>query len=129
VRPCLNGLPSAPSEGVPVTRVTIYSIAADCDVSPATVSRALSRPDLVSPEVRDRILTRSRELGYRPNHLARGLATGRHGTIGLMLPDITNPVFPPFVQAIQHEAGLSDVSVVLVDSGGRPGIEPRLMAR
>ena len=118
--------------GFAVARVTIYSIARDCrdcPVSAATVSRAFSRPDLVRPDVRDRILARSRELGYRPNQTARHLTTGRTGMIGLFLPDITNPFFPPLVRTIQQAAAAADMSVLLVDSEERPGVEPGLISR
>src|SRR5699024_1329858 len=56
---------------------TIYSIAQAVGVSPSTVSRVLSRPDLVKDSVREAVLAAAREHGYSPNRAARGLATGR----------------------------------------------------
>lgn len=96
---------------------TIYSIAARCGVSPSTVSRAFNRPELVRREVRARILAVAEEVGYRPNRSARVLASGRTDTIGLLVPDITNPFFPPLVRVIEQQAWLGDRSVLLVDTG------------
>ncbi|MEU0369002.1 LacI family DNA-binding transcriptional regulator [Streptomyces sp. NPDC006283] len=97
-------------------QATIYSIAQMCGVSAATVSRAFSRPEVVNADVRERIHATARELGYRPNKAARGLATGRTGTIGLLVHDITNPFCPPLVRAIQRAAAEMEASVMLVDA-------------
>jgi LacI family transcriptional regulator len=110
-------------------RATIYSVAQACGVSAATVSRAFSRPDVVKADVRERILATAKELGYRTNRAARGLATGRTGMIGLLLPDITNPFFPPLVRAIQQAAADLDASVLLVDAEERPAAEAQLVER
>lgn len=96
---------------------TIYSIAEHCGVSPSTVSRAFSRPDLVRAEVRSKILATAQELGYQPNRNARGLARGTTGAIGLTVPDITNPFFPPLVRAVENLAWHQSQSVLLVDTG------------
>ncbi|MGC0273914.1 LacI family DNA-binding transcriptional regulator [Pseudactinotalea sp. Z1739] len=110
-------------------RVTIYSIANELGVSASTVSRAFSRPDLVKPSVREQILRTAQELGYAPNRAARGLATGRTGLYGLMVPDITNPFFPPLVRAVQHASARYDADVVLTDSKGSASAEEDLVRR
>jgi LacI family transcriptional regulator len=110
-----------------VGRVTIYSIAQRCGVSASTVSRALSRPELVSEAVRERVLTAARELDYRPSTAARGLVTGRTETVGLVVPDITNPFFPPLVRAVQAAAARIGSSVLLVDSEESAAAETRLV--
>ncbi|WP_026876022.1 LacI family DNA-binding transcriptional regulator [Jiangella gansuensis] len=97
-------------------RVTIYSIARECGVSASTVSRAFTRPEIVNDDVREKIHAVARRLGYQPNKAARGLATGRAGMIGLLVPDITNPFFPPLVRSIQQAASVADWSVLLVDA-------------
>lgn len=97
-------------------RVTIYSIAEECGVSASTVSRAFTRPEIVNDEVREQIYAVARRLGYQPNKAARGLATGRAGMVGLLVPDITNPFFPPLVRSIQQAASVADWSVLLVDA-------------
>ena len=110
-------------------RATIYSIAQACGVSASTVSRAFSRPHVVKPEVRERIHATAREIGYQPNKAARELITGRTGVIGLLVPDITNPFFPPLIRAIQQAAAVLDSSVLLVDAEERPAAEPELARR
>lgn len=101
---------------------TIYSLAEELGLSPSTVSRAFSRPDLVRSSVRDRILDLAGKKGYAPSRVARSLATGRHGQIGLLVGDITNPFFPPLVRAIEHAVNVIGAAVLLLDarSGGRP---------
>ena len=110
-------------------QVTIYSIAEDLGVSASTVSRAFSRPDLVKASVRERVLSKAQELGYSPNRAARGLATGRTGLYGLMVPDITNPFFPPLVRAVQHASAQYDTDVVLIDSERSATAEEDLVRR
>ncbi|MCG5212555.1 LacI family DNA-binding transcriptional regulator [Streptosporangium sp. KLBMP 9127] len=112
-----------------MSRATIYSIATMCGVSPATVSRAFNRPELVSAPVRDRVLAAAAELGYQPSSAARGLVTGRAGMIGLLVPDITNPFFPLLVRAIQRAADRVDSPVMLIDAEESAAAEVRLVAR
>lgn len=95
---------------------TIYSIAERCGVSPSTVSRALSRPELVSAELRTKILGIAEELAYRPNRHARGLAGGTTGMFGVTVPDIANPFFPPVVRALEKLAWQEGRSLLLVDT-------------
>ncbi|MGC0145110.1 LacI family DNA-binding transcriptional regulator [Pseudactinotalea sp. Z1732] len=110
-------------------RVTIYSIAGELGISASTVSRAFSRPDLVKASVRDQVLSKAKELGYAPNRAARGLATGRTGLYGLLVPDITNPFFPPLVRAVQHAAAERDAEVILIDSERSATAEEDLVSR
>ncbi len=74
-------------------RMTIADVARAADVSIMTVSRAINDKPGVGPELRQRIVALAEEMGYRPNHIARGLATRQTSTVGLMVPDITNPFF------------------------------------
>ncbi|MGH9107713.1 MAG: LacI family DNA-binding transcriptional regulator [Acidimicrobiales bacterium] len=69
-------------------RLTIFEVAREAGVSPASVSRALDGKPGVSPANRRRVLDAVDALGYVPNGSARGLATNRHGVIGLLLPDL-----------------------------------------
>lgn len=112
-----------------VGRVTIYSIAEACGVSASTVSRAFTRPELVSAEVRQRVFDTAERLDYRPSTAARGLVTGRNDMIGLVLPDITNPFFPPFVRAVQHAAARVGSSVLLSDTDSSATRESRMVAQ
>lgn len=113
-----------------MSKVTIYSIAETMGIAASTVSRALNRPELVKPALRQQIREKAEELGYHPNHTARRLATGRRGAIGVLVPDITNPYFPPLVRALQSARSSDDEStIVLMDAKGSPGEEPALIKR
>lgn len=99
-------------------RVTINDVAAKARVHASTVSRVLNDEtrSMVSKPVADRVLGVARKLGYLANPLAAGLRTRRSRTIGVLIPDLTNPVFPPIVRGITqtlHDAGYV---VVLADS-------------
>jgi LacI family transcriptional regulator len=107
--------------------VTIKDVARAAGVSPSTVSRALSAPDLVQPETRKRVQQAASALGYHPNRAARGLITGRTGNIGLIVPDLTNPFFPGVVKGVQTRARESDFSVFLADSDEDPMVEADLV--
>lgn len=107
---------------------TIYSIASDLGVNASTVSRAFSRPELITPQIRDRVLARAAEVGYQPNPAARSLVTGRTATIGLVLPDIENPFFPPLVRATQAAAAADHRRVILVDTELRAEQELELLS-
>jgi LacI family transcriptional regulator len=96
--------------------VTIRDVARRADVHPGTVSRALNESTraLVNPETAERVLRAAEELGYRPNRIARGLKTSRSHTIGVLIPDITNPLFPPILRGIEDrldEAGYTSLIV------------------
>lgn len=90
--------------------VTLRDVAQRAGVHPGTVSRALNEETrgLVNDETAERVLKAAQELGYRPNPIARGLKTNRSYTIGVLIPDLTNPLFPPIVRGIEdglEEAG------------------------
>ncbi|SEM49163.1 LacI family transcriptional regulator, repressor for deo operon, udp, cdd, tsx, nupC, and nupG [Luteibacter sp. UNCMF331Sha3.1] len=96
------------------TRVrTVKEIAAIANVSVATVSRALQRPELVSEETRERIHAVVKRLGYTPNAMARNLRTARTRLIVALLPDITNPFFSEVIRGIEHVAYENGYSVLL----------------
>jgi len=74
-------------------RVTIADVAGHAGVSPTTVSHVLSGKRLVGAATRDRVERAVRELGYRPNMVARNLRTRRTQVIAVIVPDITNPFY------------------------------------
>ncbi|HZN89953.1 MAG TPA: LacI family DNA-binding transcriptional regulator [Thermoleophilaceae bacterium] len=90
--------------------VTLRDVARVAGVHPATVSRALNEETrmLVNEETARRVLKAAEELDYRPNPIARGLKTNRSYTIGVLIPDLTNPLFPPILRGI--EDGLETAS-------------------
>jgi LacI family transcriptional regulator len=82
--------------------VTLKDVARLAGVHPATASRALSPETrlLVSDQTASRVLAAAAELGYQPNAVARSLRTRRSNTIGVLIPDLTNPLFPPMVRGL-----------------------------
>jgi LacI family transcriptional regulator len=87
--------------------ITLRDVAKRAGVNVATASRALSddRRDLVSDETASRVVEAARELSYRPNPIARGLKTNRSYTVGVLIPDLTNPLYPPIVRGIDDALG------------------------
>lgn len=100
----------------PGTRVTIYDVASEADVSPSTVSRAFSRPSRVNSETAERIRQVAERLGYRTNPLARALTTSRTRMIALVIADITNPVYAEIVRGAQEVAADGEYTTVLIDA-------------
>ncbi len=95
---------------------TISDVAKAVGVSRATVSRAFSRPQLLSDETVKRVRAAATRLGYVPNLIARALSTGRQGNIAIVVPDISNPFFPPLIRAAQTIADAAGFSVFLANS-------------
>jgi len=109
--------------------VTIGDIAAAARVSRSTVSRAFTRPQLLSPETVDHVRAVATRLGYVGNQAARALSTGRFGNIAVVVPDIANPFFPPLVRSLQSAAETADLAVFLGDSDESAEREAKLIAR
>lgn len=109
--------------------VTIYDIAKEAGVSPSTVSRALSMPGRVSVTTAKRIRDAAVALDYRINPLARGLYTGRTRTLGLLLSDITNPVYFDLVRGAGSVVSAENYTLVLAESQEVPGLEAQTAER
>jgi len=82
------------------------------------VSRALneSTRHLVRPETAIRVTEAAREIGYAPNSIARSLKTSRSLTVGVILPDLTNPVFPPIVRGIEDALAPAGFTALLANT-------------
>jgi LacI family transcriptional regulator, repressor for deo operon, udp, cdd, tsx, nupC, and nupG len=97
----------------PARGKTVKEIAAAANVSVATVSRALQRPEIVSEETRQHIQEVVKRLGYTPNAMARNLRTARTRLIVALLPDIANPFFSEVIRGIEQVAYERGYSVLL----------------
>lgn len=95
---------------------TIKDIARIVRVSYATVSRALNDKHGVKPETRKRILEEAHRLNYRPNAIARGLVKKQTHSIGLVIPDITNPFYPEVARGVEDAAQEAGYSVFLCNT-------------
>jgi LacI family transcriptional regulator len=102
--------------------VTIRDVARVAKVHPGTVSRALNEATrvLVNEDTVERVLSAAKELGYRPNRLARGLKTNRSYTIGVLIPDIMNPLFPPILRGIEDRLDEDGYTAVVVNTDNDP---------
>ena len=107
------------------TSVTIRDVARLAKVHPGTVSRALNveTRGLVNPQTAERVMRAAQKLGYRPNPIARGLKTNRSYTIGVLIPDITNPLFPPILRGIEDRLDDAGYTLLIVNTDNDAGRE------
>lgn len=91
----------------------------------ATASRALNErtASMVSPATVERVREAAETLGYRVNRVARGLKTNRSFTVGMLVPDITNPFFPPMVRGAEDGFAQAGYTLVLADTDNDAGKE------
>jgi len=95
---------------------TIKDIAEETGFSFATVSRALNNKYGVKPDTRDRIIAAARASGYTPNGVARGLVKKQTHSIGLIIPDISNPFFPRVARGVEDGAREKGYNVFLCNT-------------
>lgn len=99
-------------------KTNIKDVAARAKVHPSTVSRVLNPAtrSMVSNAVARRVEDVARQLGYMRSPMASGLRTGRSYTVGVLIPDLGNPIFPPIVRGIERTLGDEGYMAVLADS-------------
>ncbi|MEK9645281.1 MAG: LacI family DNA-binding transcriptional regulator [Alphaproteobacteria bacterium] len=99
----------------PRPRVTIRDVADRVGVHPSTVSRVLNPATRgrITSEIVKKVLSTADELGYRPNQTAQGLRTNRSRTVGVLIPDITNPLFPPIIRGVEDALAEGGYTAVL----------------
>lgn len=97
-------------------QVTIADVAREAHVSLMTVSRVINDKDGISEATRQRVQGVIDRLGYRPSKIARGLATQRTGTLGLVVPDNSNPFFSEVARGVEHAAYAEDYNVFLCNT-------------
>ncbi len=124
---CHTGAVAASSR--PDRAPTITDVAAAAGVAPSTVSRAFSRPGRVNHRTREHVLAVAEELGYEPNPAAQALESGRTRTIGLLVPDITNPYFAGVIKGAEHAAAAAGLTLLLGDTQENPQQEAAMVRR
>lgn len=109
--------------------VTLRDLAKATGVHVSTVSRALdpTNRSALSEDVVKRIRELAKEMGYRPNRLAAGLRTNRSMTVGIIIPDITNSLFPPLLRGIESVLEPSGYATIIVNTDNLADREIRLM--
>jgi len=103
--------------------VRLKDIARDLGVSVVTVSKVLRGNSDVGEQTRKRVLKRMKELNYQPNMMARGLASGRTYTIGLVVPDLVHPFFAEFAKSLSGVLRMSNRALILASSEEDPDVE------
>ena len=107
---------------------TIHDVAREAGVSVSTVSRALNDQPFVRPEVRDRVLSASEALGYRPNISARSMRTGTTGAVGLIVSDISNPLFAAIAKAADNALSPRGYALMIANSANDADHEAELIS-
>jgi LacI family transcriptional regulator len=110
--------------------VTLHEIASAADVSIATVSRALTNSGHpVSSATKQRIIDIAKELGYRPNLVARSLKTDRTFTIGIITDTITSPFSPLIIRGIQDHLEAAGYFSIILNGDWNPEVETEAIQR
>jgi LacI family transcriptional regulator len=104
----------------PHLRITIADVARHAGVSKTTVSHVLSRKRPVSVGTRERVEEAIRELGYRPDGVARSLRTRTTQTVALIIPDITNPYYPAVARGLEDGLGGSTYRSLICNTDRHP---------
>lgn len=99
--------------------VTIYDVAREAGVSMATVSRVVNGNPNVKPLTRKKVLGAIERLGYRPNAVARGLASKKTTTVGVIIPDISSLFFSELARGIEDIATMYKYNIILCNSDQR----------
>lgn len=107
--------------------VTIYDVAREANVSMATVSRVVNGNPNVKPATRKKVLHTIERLGYRPNAVARGLASKKTTTVGVIIPDISSIFFSELARGIDDIATMYKYNIILSNSDQNKDKELRLI--
>ncbi|PNZ10394.1 catabolite control protein A [Staphylococcus coagulans] len=106
--------------------VTIYDVAREARVSMATVSRVVNGNQNVKPETRDKVNEVIKRLNYRPNAVARGLASKRTTTVGVIIPDISNIYYSQLARGLEDIATMYKYHTIISNSDNDPDKEKEI---
>ncbi|WP_252502596.1 catabolite control protein A [Sporosarcina sp. Marseille-Q4943] len=107
--------------------ITIYDVAREANVSMATVSRVVNGNQNVKPATRKKVLECIERLGYRPNAVARGLASKKTTTVGVIVPDISKSYYAELSRGIADIATMYEYNIILSNSDKRATREVELL--
>jgi LacI family transcriptional regulator len=113
--------------GANIVTVTIYDVAREAGVSMATVSRVVNNNPNVKPQTRKKVFEAIERLGYRPNAVARGLASKKTTTVGVVIPDIANALYAEVARGIEDIANMYHYNIILTNSDKRQEKEIRVI--
>ncbi|MCD2137228.1 MULTISPECIES: catabolite control protein A [Salinicoccus] len=100
--------------------VTIYDVAREAKVSMATVSRVLNGNPNVKPETRKKVKEVIKRLNYRPNAIARGLASKKTTTVGVIIPDISNLYYSSLARGLDDIAEMYNYQTIITNTDNNP---------
>ena len=106
--------------------VTIYDVAREARVSMATVSRVVNGNQNVKPETRNKVNEVIKKLNYRPNAVARGLASKRTTTVGVIIPDISNVYYSQLARGLEDIATMYKYHSIISNSDNDPEKEKEI---
>ncbi|MGL5361669.1 MAG: LacI family DNA-binding transcriptional regulator [Bosea sp. (in: a-proteobacteria)] len=104
-------------------KARLVDVALAAGVSPATVSRAMAQPELLSEETLSRVHASARQLGYSPNGMARALASGRTMTIGAVVPTLDSTIFARVLQSMQSTLAREGFQLLVASHEMNPAAE------
>jgi LacI family transcriptional regulator len=110
-----------------IVTVTIYDVAREAGVSMATVSRVVNNNPNVKPQTRKKVFEAIERLGYRPNAVARGLASKKTTTVGVVIPDIANANLAEVARGIEDIANMYHYNIILSNADKRKEKEIRVV--
>ncbi len=118
----------SPGRRASVSGSTIVDVAERAGVSTGTVSNVLSGARRVRPETRSRVEEALRDLGFRPNRVARALSQRRTHTVGMVVPDVTNPFFATLILTAEQALAERGFAVLFGNAGNDAEVESRYLA-
>ena len=107
--------------------ITIYDVAREANVSMATVSRVVNGNPNVKPATRKKVNEVIERLGYRPNAVARGLASKKTTTVGVVIPDISSMFYAELARGIEDIATMYKYNIILSNSDSNEDKEMHLI--
>lgn len=110
-----------------MAKATIKEVAAEAEVSTATVSRVLNDSGYVSDEIKERVLEAVAKLNYQPSAIARSLKQDKTYMIGVIVPDISNSYFMGISRGIEDVVGAEGFQLMFCSSDENPEKEGRLL--
>lgn len=96
-----------------MSKVTIYDVAKAAHCSTATVSLALNKSDRIKPETQQHVMNVVKKLGYKPNYIAQSLSMKSTNTLGIIVPNIENPLFSKMIAGVEEFASLNEYNLIL----------------
>ena len=111
-----------------VMEISLRDIAKKAGVSVGTASNVLNRPGIVAPETSKRVLQVIEEMGYNPNGYVKNMSVGHSRTLGLVVPNVSNPFFAEVARGVEEAAAKKNYAVFICNSGESDKREERFMS-